>query len=161
MNRSLAISNVALVLLCAAAQAQTSKCIEEKITAQTEKYYIDGQGEPASRLVELGKVASGDEAVYTILIRNSCAQPATNVVIDEPVPDHMTYTKTTAKGDGTDRVFSVDGTTFARWDALSVKDANGSSRPAEPQDIKIVRWIFKGAINPGESDLLHFHATAK
>jgi len=109
MDLLLAVSGVVVAWICAPAQAQRSSCIEQSTRAQTEQYFIDDHGDPNSRLVTVGKPASGGELVYAISIRNPCARTAANLMIDQPVPEPGVYTNTTAKGDGTDRLFSEDG----------------------------------------------------
>lgn len=159
MNKTL-FGCLASLLFCTAAHAQTGKCIAQKMQVQKEQYYIDANGQPASRFVAPGNPVRGNELVYTILVRNQCATPAANVVIDIPLPPHVTYTKTTAKGDGTDRMFSIDQIHYGKWDTITVKLPDGSTRPVNVKDIKSIRWIFKQPIAAHQSMLLHFHAVA-
>lgn len=153
---------VVLSLLCSAfnAQAQAPKpCIELKSEAQMEQAYTDAQGKPATRLVALGKVVPGNEVVYTITAKNVCDKPAGNVVINNPVPEHMNYVMSSAMGVGTDITYSLDGKSFAKLEALSVKNADGSTRAPRADEIKNIRWVYSAAINAGQSGFVRFRAT--
>ena len=102
----------------------------------------------------------GTEEVISITVTNVCSQPAKDLVVDRPVPERMTYIKGTAKGDGTDRIFSVDGKSFARFDDLRVAGKDGTPRPGGAEDIKVIRWKFNVPLDPGQSAEIHFHVHA-
>ena len=155
-NQSIFIS-IVLALLSQAALAQN--CIELKNIAQQEQQYTDTQGKPATRLVDLGKVVPGTEVVYTLTASNVCDKPAANVVINNPVPEHMTYVINSAMGAGTDMQFSLDSKSFAKLEALTVRNADGSTRAARAEDIKAIRWTYTTAINPGQTGFVRFRAT--
>lgn len=152
---------LALLLLAAFnAQAQTpaKPCIELKNEVQMEQAYTDAQGKQATQLVAPGKVVPGNEVIYTITAKNVCDKPASAVVINNPVPEHMTYVMNSAMGVGTDMTFSVDGKSFAKLDSLSVKNADGSTRTPHADDIKSIRWIYSTPINAGQSGFVRFRA---
>jgi uncharacterized repeat protein (TIGR01451 family) len=133
-------------------------CIELKNDAQMEQQVTDAQGNKTTKLVAPGKVLPGSEVIYTITASNVCDKPATNVVINNPVPEHMTYVMNSAMGVGTDMLFSLDGKSFATLDALTVKNADGSSHAARAEEIKAIRWTYTTAINPGQSGFVRFRA---
>ena len=54
------------------------------------------------------KIVPGDEVIYTVSATNICDEPADNVVIDNPVPEHMDYLANSAIGPGTEVTFSID-----------------------------------------------------
>lgn len=166
MNIKLMLSHrcVALSLLLLSAlnvHAADKPCIELKNDVQMEQAYTDAQGKQATRLVAPGKIVPGNEVVYTITATNVCDKPATNVVVNNPVPAHMNYVMNSAMGVGTDITYSVDGKSFAKLDALSVKNADGSSRAVHADEIKNIRWVYTTAINPGQSGFVRFRATVQ
>ncbi len=170
INKLLSHRRVALSLLLLAAltvqtgaQAQTAAkpCIELKNEAQMEQTYTDAQGKQATRLAALGKVVPGNEVVYTITAKNVCDKPATNVVVNNPVPEHMTYVMNSAMGVGADITYSLDGKSFAKLDALTIKNADGTTRTPRADDIKSIRWVYSTAINAGQSGFVRFRATVK
>lgn len=153
---------VVLSLLCSAfnAQAQAPKpCIELKNDVQMEQHYTDAQGKQATRLVAPGKVVPGNEVIYTITAVNVCDKPAGNVVINNPVPEHMSYVMNSAMGVGTDITYSLDSKSFAKPEALSVKNADGSTRAPRVDEIKNIRWSYNMPINAGQSGFVRFRAT--
>jgi uncharacterized repeat protein (TIGR01451 family) len=137
---------------------EASACIALKTAVEVQQVYTGSSGQALLRAIDSAHARPGDEATYTITVTNSCAAPAPDVVIDRPVPPHRSYLKGSAKGDGTDRVFSVDGEHFARFDDLRVQEPSGVLRPGAAEDIKAIRWRFKSPIDPGQSLVIHFHA---
>jgi uncharacterized repeat protein (TIGR01451 family) len=157
LNQHLALP---LLLLSAVnVHAQSAKpCIELNNEVQMEQAYTDAAGKPATRLVAPGKVVPGNEVIYTVTAKNVCAKPATAVVINNPVPEHMSYVMNSAMGVGTDITYSVDGKSFAKLDALSIKNADGSSRVPRADEIKNIRWVYSTAIGPDQSGFVRFRA---
>jgi len=151
-----------LLLTALQAQAEASKpCVDLKNTAQVEQQYTDAQGKAATRLVEPSKIIPGNEIVYTITATNVCDKPVNAVVINNAVPDHMSYVMNSAMGVGTDIIYSSDGKRFDKLDALSIKGADGSAHAAGAADIKNIRWTYNTAINPGQSGFVRFRATVR
>lgn len=136
----------------------TKPCVELQGEQHMEQEYTDAQGKKATRLVALGKVVPGNEVVYTITVKNVCDKPASNVVINNPVPEHMSYVMNTAMGVGTDITYSLDGKSFAKLDQLSIKNADGTRAP-RMDEIKSIRWVYSTAINAGQSGFVRFRAT--
>jgi uncharacterized repeat protein (TIGR01451 family) len=151
-----------LLLSAINVHAQTTKpCIELINDAQMEQAYTDAQGKQATRLVALGKVVPGNEVIYTITAKNVCDKPASAVVINNPVPEHMAYVSNSAMGVGTDITYSLDGKSFAKLDALTVKNADGTTRAPHADEIKAIRWIYSTAIDVGQTGFVRFRATVK
>lgn len=149
----------ALLLSAVNAYAQTAKpCIELKNEAQMEQEYTDAQGNKATRLVPPGKVVPGNEVIYTITAKNVCDKPVSNVVINNPVPEHMSYVANSAMGVGTDITYSLDSKSFAKLETLTVKNADGNARAAHADEIKSIRWIYGTAINAGQTGFVRFRA---
>lgn len=143
----------------AATQAQDKGCILLKTEAQIEQPATDAQGHPTTRLVPVEKIAPGDEIVYTVSATNICTQPAESVVIDNPVPEHMTYVGRSAIGPGTEVTFSVDGGfQFAKPEALEMANADGTRRPAVAADYTHIRWVMRNPLKPGAIAFARFRA---
>lgn len=131
-----------LLLASAVAQAQDKGCIELSTVAETEQHYIDEQGRQATRLVPADKVVPGNEVVWTITAKNVCDTPAEDIVIANPVPEHMSYVASSAVGVGTQITFSLDGQHFESASKLEVKDADGASRLARTDEYRAIRWSY-------------------
>jgi uncharacterized repeat protein (TIGR01451 family) len=152
---------LATVLLGAAsaAFAQDKDCIELQTVAETEQQYVDEQGNKATRLVPAGKIVPGDQVVWTITAKNICDAPAQNVVIANPVPEHMSYVAASAMGVGTQITYSIDGNQFLAADALKVNEANGTSRAARPDEYRAIRWTYVAPFAKGATAFVRYRAT--
>lgn len=155
------VALVGVALAPFAASAAEGGCISLKTVAEVEQTYKNEKGEMATKLVPAAKVVPGGEVVWTVTAANICNKPAEKVSIENPVPEHMTYVADSAIGPGTDVQFSLDGKSFAAADALSVRDADGKTRPARADEYAAIRWTFKNTLAPGAVAFARFRATVK
>ena len=154
------ISGYALLAIAAmctgtAALAQEN-CIELKTTAETEQQYVNEQGEKATRLVPLTKALPGDEVVWTVTAKNTCAKSVEKVVVANPVPEHMTYVANSALGVGTAIAYSLDGEQFQPAAALVVNA--GAIRAATPEEYRAIRWTYQASFAPGATAFVRYRA---
>jgi uncharacterized repeat protein (TIGR01451 family) len=141
--------------------AQEKGCIELATAAETEQEYVNEQGEKVKRLVSAAKVTPGDEVVWTITAKNVCRTPADNIVIANPVPEHMRYVANSAMGVGAAITYSLDGVEFGSPNELTVKEPDGSIRVARPDEYRAIRWSYPSAFAPGASAFVRYRATVK
>lgn len=160
MNRKELTAIAALLLACTTAFAQDKACVELKTTAETEQEVVE-QGQKVKRLVPAGKVVPGNEVVWTITARNVCDKSADNIVIANPVPEHMSYVAGSAMGTGTDITYSLDGKEFKSAAELTVREADGTSRPASANEYRAIRWTYKAAFAPGATAFVRYRAVVK
>ena len=132
-------------------------CIELKTTAEVEKEVVNDKGEKTKVLAPAATVIPGTEVVMTVTASNTCKQPSDKVVINNPVPEHMTLVPNSATGAGSDITYSVDGKTFAPAGKLTVLE-NGAARPARAEEYKHIRWEFKNSLQPGARAVAQFRA---
>ena len=137
--------------------AQTQDCIVVKTKGETEKEVVNDKGEKTRVLVPIGKVIPGTEVIWTMTANNVCKVPSDKVVINDPVPEHMTYVPNSAFGAGSDISFSVDGQKFSPAGQLTVVE-NGVTRPARAEEYRHIRWEFKSSLQPGASATARFRA---
>jgi uncharacterized repeat protein (TIGR01451 family) len=137
--------------------AQGEGCIVLKSIAEVEQVTVNAKGEKSTKLVPLAKVVPGVEVTWTITANNTCKVPSEKVVINDAVPEHMTYVANSAMGPGSDVEFSVDGKTFAAADQLTVVE-NGATRKARPDEYKRLRWNFKNSFAPGAQGFGRYRA---
>lgn len=159
ITRVVPLLTFSLVSLHSFAAQAAQNCIELKNEAQIEQEYTDDKGQKAKRLVAPGKIVPGNEVIYTITARNLCDKPVDKVVVNNPVPEHTTYVNGSAMGTGTDISYSLDGNSFAKHEALVVKNSDGSTRAARAEDIKQIRWVYTTPINPGQVAFVRFRTT--
>lgn len=148
-----------ILAVVSAAQAQNQNCIELQTLAQTEEQYTDEQGKAAKRLVPADKIVPGDEVIWTITAKNVCDTAAANIVIANPVPEHMSYVANSAMGVGTTITYSLDGQQFAPASELTTKGDDGSERPARANEIRAIRWAYTAPFSKGASAFVRYRAT--
>jgi uncharacterized repeat protein (TIGR01451 family) len=114
------------------------------IAIQQFKEVADGKG---VKLVPATAANPGDIVEYQLAYRNEGDEPATNAVIEDPIPKGTTYLANSAGGDA-EITFSNDkGQTFAPPVRLTyeVKLPSGAveKRTATPAEYTNVRWTVK------------------
>jgi uncharacterized repeat protein (TIGR01451 family) len=149
-----------VALLSVNAYAADKGCVELKTSAEAEHEVVE-QGQKVKRLVPAGKVVPGDEIVWTITATNVCKQATDNVVIANPVPEHMTYVAGSAMGTGADIAYSLDGKDFKSSSDLQVRGADGSARAARADEYRAIRWNYKNAFAPGATAFVRYRAVVK
>lgn len=160
MNGKIAIAAVWMTLMTAGAYAADKACIELKTSAETEQEVVE-QGQKVKRLAPAGKVVPGNEVVWTITAVNVCKTPTENVVVANPVPEHMTYVANSAMGTGTDIAYSLDGKEFKSAAELQVRAADGTTRAARADEYRVIRWTYKAAFAPGATAFVRYRAVVK
>lgn len=134
------------------AVAQEETGMELTITAWEEEEVVAANGQTELRRVEAVSIVPGDIVIYTIGYVNRGTAPAENVMIDNPIPEHMIYREGSAIGLGTTITLSVDGgMNYAAPATLRVKEKDGTVRPARPEDYTHIRWTFTAPV-PSEAE---------
>ncbi len=145
--------------LLGSAPALAAGEVELKATAQEEVTVIAEDGTETKALVPADKVVPGDVVVYTITAKNVSDQPVESIVINDPIPVHMTYVIGSVTNGDTEITFSVDGgETFAPASELEVTDESGSPRAVEAKDYTHIRWTLVKAIPPSGEKSVSFRA---
>lgn len=150
------------LFVAAAISATAAAQVTLENSVQKVETFVNEAGEPQRRLVDAGSVVPGDELRYTITFTNDGGETvdAGSVVITNPIPEETEYLDGTAFGSGTDIVFSVDGENFAAPEALTVIQA-GVETPASAKDYTSIRWVFRPALEPGETGNVSFSVRLK
>lgn len=153
------LAGALLTLFATHGMAQEKGCILLKAVAEIEQVTTDERGEKSTRLVPVERIVPGNEVIYTVSATNICDQAAENVVIDNPVPEHMEYVGGSAVGPGTDVTFSIDGGfNFGKAGTLTVANADGTQRRAEPNEYTNIRWVMRNPLKPGAVAFARFRA---
>lgn len=100
------------------------------------------------KLVKGDKATTGDVLVYSITYKNSGNELATNAVIDNPIPQGMTYIDNSATGENAEITFSIDGgKSYKKPSLLSYESKQPNGKPekytARPEEYSNVRWVIK------------------
>lgn len=122
-------------------------------------------GEEIVKRVPATKVVPGTEVIYTTIATNEEKVEAANVVITNPVPDHMVYVAgsaiSSAMGSATKITYSIDGTNFDVPEKLEVIEEDGTVRKATAEDYKAIRWLCNFSIKPQGKVTVSFRARLK
>jgi uncharacterized repeat protein (TIGR01451 family) len=142
-----------------AAAEQAKGAIRLDVKAEKEVVVMNADGQPETQRVPAAKVVPDDKVVYTITYVNTGNDAAEHVFITNPVPDHMSYLNGTATGDHAVVTFSVDGGhVFDTPEHLTVKTADGKTRPATSDDYTHIRWTLTKDVASREAGKVSFWA---
>lgn len=146
---------VAALCLGTAALAQ-SVALDSRAFVETYKTSKDGTVE--RQLRPATTVVPGDRLVYVLSYRNNGAKPADGFAITNPLPAAVEFAGDETVG----AEMSVDGgKSFGSLTQLAIRNADGTSRPADRKDVTHLRWSFTDPIPPGGSGEVRFKARLK
>lgn len=154
------LSRLLLVVLLAVPGLALAE-LELKSAAYLEVAVKGKDGKVQKKRQPVSTAVPGSEVIYVISYRNGGAKPATDVVINNPVPPAMRYVPGSAEGAGTRTEVSVDGKRFGALESLTVTGADGKPRAATGDDVTQLRWTFAGAIAPGKDGSVSFRAVVR
>jgi uncharacterized repeat protein (TIGR01451 family) len=141
----------------------TAAIAQSSAVSLTSKVFVarevtDAQGRKKNQLFPPDRVLPGEAIVVMLDYRNNGAKPATNFVINNPIPAAVTFT-------GAEQPWatvSVDrGKSFGALASLKATGPDGSMRPALPSDVTNVRWTFVQPIAPQSGGRVMFFGTVK
>lgn len=138
----------ALLLLTLASMAAAEPRISLEVVAERETTVTAEDSTTSAEFVPAENVEPGQTLHYTVHYENSGTSTATNVRIDNPVPEGTRYVPDSARGEGTEIRFSVDGgETFKvpaslTWERTT---ADGETRreQARPETYNAIRWVVE------------------
>jgi uncharacterized repeat protein (TIGR01451 family) len=155
--RALMVLPILAGLLCVtAASAQTADEAQGNLVlraiAEIEIVQENPDGTSAVQRIPAATVVPGDEVIYTLVYDNQGTNPADDIFITNPIPEHMELRRASANPAWLETVYSVDGGhVFGPLSDLTVTDSAGQNRRALPQDCTHIRWHFHRSLAPGES----------
>jgi uncharacterized repeat protein (TIGR01451 family) len=164
MRKIVQIVLAAALLVPAAAWAQQKGGVVIRSVSEVEVKQKNAEGKEEVKRVDATKtkVLPGETVIFTNYYTYSGDKPATNVVIKNPVPDHMIYLDGTAAGAGTRIEFSADkGKTFGTAGKVTVRSADGKERRAAAADYTNIRWTLEKPLNKGAKGSVTFRAKVK
>ncbi len=159
-RRNLSCTLIAILTMASGlAFAQTDGSIELAAVAEIEVEVVNAAGETQIQRQEAGLVVPGDEVIYTINFANVGQDPVEDVVITNPVPEHMLFRVLDPNGTGIQVTMSIDGgQQYDTPESLTVISADGKERPAQPSDYTHIRWVFDRPVAPGDKGSVGFRA---
>jgi len=146
---------LALLTPVAAHAADGVSLVSEVFVEHTE---TTPEGRSVTTRAEPEMVVPGDNLVFVLSYRNDGAEPATDLVLTNPVPDSVAFSGTTDQS----AVVSVDGgKTWGALNALTVVGTDGANRPAEAADVTHIRWVLDQPVPSGSAGELSFRGVVK
>jgi uncharacterized repeat protein (TIGR01451 family) len=159
MRRALLILVPILMLISAGAAVAADRSIELRTVAETDIKVIDAAGKEQTERVTATKIVPGDEVIYTVYFTNRGSDATDDVVITNPVPEHMFVRQIETSQRPMLVVVSVDGgSQYGSPRDLTITDAGGRTRPAQPSDYTHVRWTLQEPLAPGAEGSVSFRA---
>jgi len=123
-----------------------------------ERVMTDAAGKQRVLLEEPKVVVPGDKLVFVLNYRNAGAQAADKFVITNPLPAAVRF----ADAGDTHPLVSIDGgRAWGQLGDLTIQQADGTRRAAQPADVTHIRWAFQKPIPAGASGKLMFRGIVK
>jgi uncharacterized repeat protein (TIGR01451 family) len=128
---------------------------------------IEENGQNVTRWVEAENVEPGEKLKYTVTYVNVGDEPATEIRIENPIPELTVYIDDTAigGGDGSNIVYSADGgeNYNARGDVtygVTVFGGGTDRRVADAERFTNIRWMID-QVPPGNSGEVSFQVVVQ
>ncbi len=140
-------------------QYEESGAIKVKSIAQVEVELVkDGKRTLHREPVE--KAVPGTEIIFTNTFENVTGKEASDIEINNPIPDSSTYKAGSAFGADCEILFSVDdGKNFSAAESLKIIGDDGEERVALPAEYTNIRWIYKKQLPSGKASEVGFRST--
>ena len=151
--RALMVLPILASLFCVAgALAQGDGTFVLQAVAEVEIVQENPDGSQVVQRIPAETVVPGDEVIYTLIYDNQGTEPADDIFITNPIPEHMEFRRAAANPAGLETLFSVEGGhVFGPLSDLTVSDSAGQTRQATPQDCTHIQWQFTRSLAPGET----------
>ena len=151
------LTGVLLLAHQAAFAGQESGPIQLTSYAEVEIIKTDANGKQSIKRELAAEVIPGKDVIYTLSFENVGSNPGSDIVINNPIPEHTVYKPGTASGTDTRISFSIDGgQNFAPPEQLTVTEADGSTRIAMASEYTTIRWQYLKPLQPGDKSSVEF-----
>ena len=121
---------------------------------------IEENGQEVTQWVEAQEVLPGEKLMYTVRYVNMGDEPATEVRIENPIPELSVYVTDSASGEGSTIVFSADGGTQYNPAGevtyeVAVFGGGKDRRVANAERFTNIRWLIE-QVPPGSQGEVSF-----
>lgn len=153
------LAALACLLLAVAPAAAAQDTLELRNSVFQEVDVKAADGTMHKERVPAAKVVPGTEVIYVITYHNAGKEPATDVVITNPIPTELAYRPEPQPGPSAAPEVSVDaGKSWGALAKLVVTGADGKPRPAQPGDVTHVRWKLGAPVKAGAKGSVSYRA---
>jgi uncharacterized repeat protein (TIGR01451 family) len=119
-------------------------------------------GKKEMKRAPVTKAVPGTEIIFTNHFENVSTKAASDVAINNAIPNSTEYKAGSAFGADCDIQFSVDsGKKFGHAEELKIKDADGTEHTALAKEYTNIRWTYKVQLPAGKSSEVGFRAAIK
>jgi len=118
-------------------------------------------GKEVTHTVAAKKVLPGADVMFVITYKNVGKESAADVVVNNPIPEHMIYKSVESTKNAVAEVSVDGGKSWGDLAKLKVTDQMQKTRPALAEDVTHVRWKIAKALKPNEEGKARFHAVLK
>lgn len=128
--------------------------VQLNLEAAKQVIELDANGEEKITWLDMGDKASvipGDVLRYQLTSENAGEKPAANLVVTQPVPAQTNYVLESAKANGAELTFSIDGgATFVAEPLVEVilPDGTVQLQPAPAEAYTHIRWDYGESLEP-------------
>jgi len=151
-----------LMVAVSPALAAEEGSIRFQSIAEIEIESVDANGNKVIERIPAEKVMPETAVIYTNRFTNIGDQPASGLVITNPIAEGMVYVIDSAVGANATVTFSVDGgSTFDVPEALEVIGNEGKPRTATAEDYTHIRWKIGADLSPQATGEVSFQAYLK
>jgi hypothetical protein len=165
---ALAVATCSCAFIAEQAHAQTQEAAASPVSLRSdvkiERIERDASGNDKVTLYTPKDVAvvPGDNVVFSLFVKNGGAEPAVGFKATNPMPAAVRFASVAEDW----AEVSVDGgILWGKLADLKVKDKDAAGaevvRPATPDDVTHVRWIFPDAIAPGTERTVSYRGIVK
>ena len=136
--------------------------IELTVQSFQEVAVVGKDGKTVKKTVPVAKIVPGDEVIYVISWKNNGKDPARDVIVNNPVPEQVSFIAGSSAAPGAIDEVSVDGgKTWGKLGALTVRTDDGKTRPATAADVTVVQWKLSAPVAPGATGSVGYRAVVK
>ena len=160
------VTGLALALLLGSlttpALAQEESPVSISSAALVEVKEASPEGRLEVKRVPADKILPGEIVIFVNTIANSGEVAAADILLNNPVPEHMVYIEDSAIGEQAAITFSVDGgQSYDSPEKLIITEADGTKRSATVQDYTHIQWQLEQPLEPGTTREVEFRAKGK
>jgi len=162
--RGLLSAVVIFSLFLASAQGAWAKPSVVVSMSSSREFVATIGGKEAKKVLPAKSVSSGQTVIYTLKYHNEGDEKATNVVINNPIPDGAVYIPGSAVGADSEVSLSTDGGATFQPPLPPGETADPTDKmakkPVAPEQFTNVQWIVKEVL-PGQQGEVSFQVRIK
>jgi uncharacterized repeat protein (TIGR01451 family) len=153
---------VLLFFMPAAVLAQPK--ISVSMTAEKEVIEVIN-GKQVTKRVAAKAADPGEKLIFTLQYKNEGNEKATNVKVDNPIPENTVYVVGSGIGKNSNMLFSIDGGKTYKQPSLltyeeTLPDGKKVKKQASPEQYTHVRWVINEVL-PGKDGTVGFQVRMK